>query len=75
MTTPPLFSIDFFLTYNKIINMYPGFYGESMCISDCAYTPLPLLKKKEKKCTIREKRKRVEIPKDAINNIGQRRSP
>lgn len=28
--------------------MYPGFYGESMCISDCAYTPLPLLKKKER---------------------------
>lgn len=27
--------------------MYPGFYGESMCISDCAYTPL-LLSKKEK---------------------------
>lgn len=29
--------------------MYPGFYGESMCISDCAYTPLPLLKKKREK--------------------------
>lgn len=29
--------------------MYPGFYGESMCISDCAYTPLLLLFKKEKK--------------------------
>lgn len=29
--------------------MYPGFYGESMCISDCAYTPLPLLKKKKRK--------------------------
>lgn len=53
--------------------MYPGFYGESMCISDCAYTPSPFIQKK--KCTIREKRKRVEIPKDAINNIGQRRSP
>lgn len=54
--------------------MYPGFYGESMCISDCAYTPSPFIQKR-KKCSIREKRKRVEIPKDAINNIGQRRSP
>lgn len=72
--TTPLFSIDFLLTYNKIIKMYPGFYGESMCISDCAYTPSPFIQKR-KKCTIREKRKRVEIPKDAINNIWQRRSP
>lgn len=55
--------------------MYPGFYSDRMCISDCAYTPSPFYSKKKKKCTIREKRKRVEIPKDAINNIGQRRSP
>lgn len=28
--------------------MYPGFYGESMCISDCAYTPLLFIQKRRK---------------------------
>lgn len=28
--------------------MYPGFYGESMCISDCAYTPSPFIQKRKK---------------------------
>lgn len=46
-----------------------------VCVLVIVRTPSLLLFKKEKKCTIREKRKRVEIPKDAINNIGQRRSP
>lgn len=43
-------------------------------ICDCEYPP-PLLpyskiKIQKKKCMIREKRKRVDVSKDAINTIG-----